>query len=368
MDSRSPVVWVLLGEKPGDNNQLAVLAEDLAWPYTAVSLRYRSYELLTNLLLRKTLLGLAAGSELQIQPPWPDLILTAGRRNEPVARWIQQQSRQRTKIVHLGRPWTHPRHLDLVVVSGQYPRVPALPNVIRNRLPLTRFPDGKLAAAKKRWKRLEALPSPRYALLIGGRDGGALLDNRRAKALLKAANSLAEETAGSLLITTSARTPAGIQTLFPECIKVQHSTFFWGTEAPNPYFAYLAYADELIVTGDSISMLADACFTGRPVHIFSLRSALPEGEGEPWFARCQRGVLSSRAIQDRIARLITPARMHRDLESLHRHLIKSGSAVWLGQKAEKSHRPLSMRQDLKRTSSAVKSLMSLNDQAPPLFD
>ncbi|RYE12832.1 MAG: hypothetical protein EOP34_10060, partial [Rickettsiales bacterium] len=36
----------------------------------------------------------------------------------------------------------------------------------------------------------------------------------------------------------------------------------------NPYFAILSYADHIIVTGDSISMCSDACFTGKPVYIY----------------------------------------------------------------------------------------------------
>ena len=38
----------------------------------------------------------------------------------------------------------------------------------------------------------------------------------------------------------------------------------------NPYYAYLAIADALLVTGDSVSMVSEAAATGRPVHILDL--------------------------------------------------------------------------------------------------
>ena len=38
----------------------------------------------------------------------------------------------------------------------------------------------------------------------------------------------------------------------------------------NPYFGYLAIADAFIVTFRSMSMLTEACSTGKPVHMFDL--------------------------------------------------------------------------------------------------
>ena len=35
----------------------------------------------------------------------------------------------------------------------------------------------------------------------------------------------------------------------------------------NPYLAYLALGDQFIVTGESASMLTEACATGKPVHV-----------------------------------------------------------------------------------------------------
>ena len=47
------------------------------------------------------------------------------------------------------------------------------------------------------------------------------------------------------------------------------NVFKWGDEGDNPYMAYLAAADHVIVTGDSVSMCCEACATGKPVYIFA---------------------------------------------------------------------------------------------------
>src|SRR5581483_6461257 len=103
-----------------------------------------------------------------LAPPWPDLVISAGRRNEPVARWIRARAGGRTRLVHLGRPWADPRRFDLVVTTPQY-RVPALANVIEIEAPLHRVSPERLAEAAARWQpAFAALPRPRIAVLVGG--------------------------------------------------------------------------------------------------------------------------------------------------------------------------------------------------------
>ena len=89
---RPPRTWALLGQKPGDNGQVLALAEALGWPFEIRRMAYRPTELITNRLLGVTLLGIDRGRSDPLEPPWPELVITAGRRNEPVARWIQREA------------------------------------------------------------------------------------------------------------------------------------------------------------------------------------------------------------------------------------------------------------------------------------
>src|SRR5215470_16228684 len=118
-DKARPLIWVLTGYKAGDNAQVLALAEALGWPLAVKSFRYRRTELLTNLMLGPTLAGTVPTGSSVLAPPWPDLVITAGRRNEPVARWIEAASGGTTRLVHLGRPWADPRHFDLVIATPQ---------------------------------------------------------------------------------------------------------------------------------------------------------------------------------------------------------------------------------------------------------
>ena len=44
----------------------------------------------------------------------------------------------------------------------------------------------------------------------------------------------------------------------------------WDGSGENPYFAFLAFADAIIVTEDSVNMVTEAAGTGKPVYVQSL--------------------------------------------------------------------------------------------------
>jgi len=72
-----------------------------------------------------------------------------------------------------------------------------------------------------------------------------------------------------MLITASRRTPPhGILILQTELAGLDVT--FWDGNGANPYFDYLGAADEVLVTGDSISMISEACYMGKAVEIWPL--------------------------------------------------------------------------------------------------
>ncbi|MCH1569565.1 MAG: mitochondrial fission ELM1 family protein, partial [Alphaproteobacteria bacterium] len=49
------------------------------------------------------------------------------------------------------------------------------------------------------------------------------------------------------------------------------SYFLWDNVGDNPYPAMLGLAEQIIVTGDSVNMVGEACLPGVPVQVFALR-------------------------------------------------------------------------------------------------
>lgn len=270
MRREPPRVWVIIGDKAGDNAQCLALAEALGLPFAVKRLHYKPLYRLWNLILGKSLISLDRRRSDPLSAPWPDLIIAAGRRSVPVARWIRRQARGRTRLVQIGRPRAPSRFFDLIVTTPQY-CLPVRDNILQLHTPLTTGPAMDAKQAELWQSRFRTLPRPWIAVFVGGATPPYVFDSASAARLGEAINDLAARHAGALLISTSRRTPPAVTDALAAALRVPNFFHRYGTPE-NPYAAYLTLADAFVVTADSASMLADACAAGRPVFLFDLPS------------------------------------------------------------------------------------------------
>ena len=360
--SDSARMWLLTGYKAGDNNQLLALAEELGWAFDVKKLVYHSYELLTNRLLGVTLAGINRRRSSRLEPPWPDLVISAGRRNEPVARWIRKQAGGTVRLVHIGRPWAPLDVFDLIITTPQY-FLPARNNVLKNQLPLHRVTATRLQQAASQWQeRLSYLQRPYTAVLVGGNSGPFILTAEKGRSFGKLVNDLALLHGGSVLLSNSARTPSDAFEALCEELTVPAYIYRWGSgQENNPYWAYLGLADQLVVSGESMSMLAEASAACKPLYIFDLS----DNERSWWqYAHSFR----FKPLSHRLAMTVGPRRMRRDVGRIQHALIANRQAVWLG-KAFPVVDNLLPPDDTRRAAERVRDLFvrcPTTSQTPPL--
>jgi hypothetical protein len=317
------------------------------------------------MLFEATLLGMDRARSDPLAPPWPDLVISAGRLNENIAKWIRGRSAGRTRIVLVGRGWTPPGTVDLVVATPQY-RLKPHPNLLINELPLHILDYRERKEAAARWApRWAGLPRPWIAVLVGGSSGPYLFDAGSAGKLGTEASAVARAVGGSLLITTSSRTRPSVVPALRGALDAPAFLHEWRRgQEDNPYQALLASADRFIVTGDSMSMLAEAAGTGKPLQIFEFGSGLVPMHG-PWSTRLEPGAWGRwlrllrqrpRAILNWLAIALPPVRVNRarDIRIVQDILIHSGRAVWLGEDIARI-RPAPL-QDLERATRRVRAL------------
>lgn len=323
-----PIIWLLASPHTGDNTQLVALAENLGWPY---EIKYLSYKLshVFSRFLPNSLHGLTKLARAHLSPPYPDLILGAGQPTEQAALWIKHNAAKKVCVVYVGTPWTKLDAFDLVITTPQY-GLPNLANVLHIDLPMHKVVPEKLRHAAAYWEpKLKHLPRPWTAVLVGGASGPYTFDQAAAKRLTDQAQSHS----GSLLVTTSARTPQKVAETLQNSLTSPHYFHGWnGLATENPFFGFLALADQFIVTADSISMLSEACATGKPVHMFDTESGpfamRDEGKKIKWRGRNLTTTIF------RIAMRLAPLRWSRDLRIVHRQLEASGQAIWAGALAQ----------------------------------
>ncbi|MCC6847009.1 MAG: mitochondrial fission ELM1 family protein [Deltaproteobacteria bacterium] len=320
-DAAPPRVWMLLGDKAGDNEQLRILGRALDWSVEEKALRFTRLVRVPNVLLGATRASLSAPTPY-LGPPWPAVVLASGRRAAPIAFWIKRRSGGRTRLVHLGRPRAPLAWFDLVVTSPQY-GLPGAPNVLRVDLPLNEVAPERLRSEAAVWRpRVAALPGPYLALLVGGATKSLCFDAAAAAELGSAVSAVAARAGMSVLATTSRRTPGAAADALAKHLRVPHVLHRWRPDAPrNPYAGFLGLADRIVVTGDSASMAAEACRTGKPVAIAPVRQLDLAG----WLARGVRGTCLEKRL-----RAIGLCNGQPDMQSFVRRLVAVGYATLLG--------------------------------------
>ena len=269
INTPNPVIWALLDDRAGNRSQCLGVATILNLPFEARELEYTSLSALPNFLKGASFTGLSEMSKDSLTPPWPDIIIAAGRRTASVGRAIKRKSNNRTRLVQIMYPGDSGlSEFDLVCVPRH-----DKPHVGRNLVSIPGAPHGLTQpvfdnAADQWHDKFNELATPRIAVIVGGSTRRKEFTETMGRELGKLVNKMAMDAGGSLLITTSRRSgPAG-EAMLSE-ITVTHYAFRWGDQGDNPYLGYLALADAIVVTGDSVSMCSEACATKAPVYIYA---------------------------------------------------------------------------------------------------
>lgn len=266
--SALPTCWVLSQGHAGMENQCRGLAEAVGFEPVVKRIRpLPPWTWLPPGWWPFPFLALGPGSD-RLAPPWPDLLITCGRRAVPYALAIRRLSGGGTFTVHIQDPHVAPRRFDLLAppahdgLSG--------PNVFPTTGALHRVTPQRLAAeAEKFAPRVAHLPRPYVAVLIGGSNGSFRIDETVIENWCRRLVALALDRRVSLLVTPSRRTgAANVKRLRARLAAVPSQV--WDLTGDNPYFGYLGLADHVIVSPDSISMVSEACATGKPVHLLPL--------------------------------------------------------------------------------------------------
>ena len=256
-------VWVLLGPHRGDNNQVLALAERLGLPFRTIRMDYKWFAHLPAVCRSVSISQLQSEARRQIGPPWPSLVLGIGQRSVPVARYIQRESGGFTKVVRVGDPMVSHRLFDLVVTTTQY-AVHQADNVIRLPVTITNRDHVRPNAFEARW--LSAFPRPRRLLVIGGKTSMWQFDPEVVTAAIRKLQRRVALEGGSIVAVTSPRTSPALVAAARETLGQAAVV----TEQFPRYGALLDDADEIHVTGDSVSMLSDAVASAKPVGLIPL--------------------------------------------------------------------------------------------------
>ncbi|CAN6719625.1 unnamed protein product [Malus baccata var. baccata] len=218
----------------------------------------------------------------------PLLVVASGRDTIPVSRAIKQLAPENVFLVQIQHPRSHVDRFDLVIAPRHdyYPLTPhaqkQIPWFLRRWI-TPREPPGKnvfltvgalhqadfaaLKSAASVWHaELTPLPKPLLVVNIGGPSRNCSYDADLVKHLVAMLQNVLWS-CGSVRISFSRRTPEQVSRVLRKEFSTNPKVYIWDGEGRNPHMGHLACADAFVITADSVSMLSEACSTGKPVYV-----------------------------------------------------------------------------------------------------
>ncbi|WOG98286.1 hypothetical protein DCAR_0417627 [Daucus carota subsp. sativus] len=218
----------------------------------------------------------------------PLLVVASGRDTIPVSSSIKRLAPEHVFVVQIQHPRSNLKRFDLVITPRHdyYPLTPQAQeqvpwflrrwitprehpgkNVILTVGALHQADSTALQNAASAWHdKLAPLLKPLLVVNIGGPTSHCQYGTDLAKQLTASlANIL--PSCGSVRISFSRRTPAKISDIILRAFHDNPKVHIWDGSDPNPHMGNLAWADAFVITADSVSMLSEACSTGKPVYV-----------------------------------------------------------------------------------------------------
>lgn len=269
-----PNIWVLLTQKPGDNDQCLALAEALDRPALVKRLDWHGADAMEDRAMVRSLLAETSDAQqwrraIGLHAPWPLIVIACGRRSDRVGFWIKRQSGGHTKVVSIGRAHWPVASYDLLIAPPQF-SLPERSNVINLSLPMARrraANDDHVPAGAKR-SNIVPVPKPWFTILLGGETTQFAACESVLVDVARRAQMAANRHGGSVVVSTSRRTPPSLLAAVERGLDRPH-IYRWSEASAdeNPYETLLRQSAALFVTADSASMILDGCGSGTPTYV-----------------------------------------------------------------------------------------------------
>lgn len=258
-------IWTLSDGGMGNRRQADALAAALGGGFEHIGLTPRAP---WSWLAPRRFPGAAAAFgrvfRAQLKAQAPKLAIGCGRQAALATRMLRGRGDPPCRGVQILDPRRPSKHWDAVIVP-QHDRLRG-DNVIVTLGSLNPIDKRFLAKARREFSQMVNLPSPRTAVLLGGPTRAVSWDRAQWQTLIHALGEWVRGKSGSLLITSSARTPVASRLALRDAFSsVQTLQWHGRDDGPNPYAGMLAWADRIVVSADSVNMVSEACSTGVPV-------------------------------------------------------------------------------------------------------
>ncbi len=204
-----------------------------------------------------------------------DLAIGVGYNVTDTLLGIKERSKGKTKIAIILDPLKNHTDFDFIILPSYEPYSINTNNIIKTTALINYINQNYLKNyARKNRKKFAFieklnLPKPYISVIIGGKHTGGNITEEDIKIMMDRVNEIVSKKGGSALISTSRRTEKICSEAIRKNIKVPYFLYDYSVrDSENPYSYFLAISEEIIVTGESVRMMSEACSSGKNVRIY----------------------------------------------------------------------------------------------------
>ena len=253
--------WILSDNLIGHEKQSISLAEKLNINYKLIKIKKinffkRNLSKLFNLEKNKF-----------FKPPYPKIIISCGKSTAYYSKMIKQKTKNKIFSIFIQKPPINLNSFD-VVVSPKHDKCKGL-NVIETQGALTKI-NLKYIKNVNKAKKPNILKQNFITVLIGGNSRHHKITKPILDKIIKNLKSIEEQKKIRIFILVSRRTDKKDYLYLKKNLISKNFIFVLPNSKKVSYLNAISFAKAIIVTSDSVSMVTEACSTGKPAYIIDI--------------------------------------------------------------------------------------------------
>ena len=261
MDLFKKSCWIISDNIIGHQNQSIALAEGLCLQYKIKKIKKLNFlERNLSLLFPSILFNKS------IQPPYPRVIIACGKNTAYIANFLKRKLKKRVISIFIQKPPINIKNFNLVIPPKHdqcFGR-----NVITTNGALTKINQKYIKKIKNKKLIPSILKKKNVVFLMGGKSRHHNITNKTLKEIKS--KLIIASRKNKVLIFFSRRTGKYNESYLQDNLKNKNFVFIKPKSNKINYLEALSHSIAIIVSSDSVSMVSEACSTGKPVYLFNI--------------------------------------------------------------------------------------------------
>ena len=253
--------WILSDNLVGHEKQSISLAEKLNINYKLIKIKK------VNFIKRNLSNFFNLQKKNFFKPPYPKIIISCGKNTAYYSKMIKQKTKNKIFSIFIQKPPININNFD-VVISPKHDKCKGL-NVIETQGALTKI-NLKYIKNVNKTKKPSILKQNFITVLIGGNSRHHKITKPILDKIIKNLKSIEEQKKIRIFILVSRRTGKKDYLYLKKNLISKNFIFVLPNSKKVSYLNAISFAKAIIVTSDSVSMVTEACSTGKPAYIIDI--------------------------------------------------------------------------------------------------